>query len=146
MPRHALADTKLIPVGFTAEHSALHVTAHVFACLTYLLKSLAYGVIRYHCCIRDYVLQRCDRIRYDTVRCYHVLGLRSGDFWELKSTRPAYYTIYWTLVVNPLRTAVPCRGHTTYKLSVLSPKRDCGSKRVKGPTWLCLRPIELPQP
>ena len=33
--------------------------------------------------------------------------------------------------LNPFRTAVPFWGQTTWKLSCLSPKRDCGSKRVK---------------
>ena len=30
------------------------------------------------------------------------------------------------------RTAVPCWGQTTYNLTGLSPKRDCGSKRVNA--------------
>ena len=35
-----------------------------------------------------------------------------------------------TLYFNPFRTAVPFWGQTTRNLSGLSPKRDCGSKRV----------------
>ena len=35
-----------------------------------------------------------------------------------------------TGVVNPFRTAVPFWGQTTWNLTGLSPKRDCGSKRV----------------
>ena len=33
--------------------------------------------------------------------------------------------------VNPFRTAVPICGQTSQIPSILSPKRDCGSKRVK---------------
>ena len=33
--------------------------------------------------------------------------------------------------VNPFRTAVPFWGQPSQILSTLSPKRDCGSKRVK---------------
>ena len=36
------------------------------------------------------------------------------------------------LIVNPLRTAVLFWGQTTQFSSSLSPKRDCGSKGVKG--------------
>ena len=35
------------------------------------------------------------------------------------------------LRVNPFRTAVPLWGQSTQSPSSLSPKRDCGSKRVK---------------
>ena len=34
-------------------------------------------------------------------------------------------------ILDPFRTAVPFWGQTTWKLSGLSPKRDCRSKRVK---------------
>ena len=37
--------------------------------------------------------------------------------------------------VHPFSTAVPFWGQTTSYLSGLSPKRDCGSKRVKSPPW-----------
>ena len=33
---------------------------------------------------------------------------------------------------NLFGTAVPAWGQITYNLTVLSPKRDCGSKRVNG--------------
>ena len=40
-------------------------------------------------------------------------------------------TFSWLLVaLNPFRTAVPFWGQTTWKWSRVSPKRDCGSKRV----------------
>ena len=35
--------------------------------------------------------------------------------------------------INPFRTAVPFWGQTTWTLNGLSPKRDCGSKRVNRP-------------
>ena len=35
------------------------------------------------------------------------------------------------IVLNPFRTAVPFWGQITYKVTVLSPQRNCGSKRVK---------------
>ena len=35
-------------------------------------------------------------------------------------------------LLSPSRTAVPFGGQITYNLTGLSPKRDCGSKRVKG--------------
>ena len=40
--------------------------------------------------------------------------------------------------INPFRTAVPLWGQITWNLSGLSPKRDCGSKRVNStpPTFL----------
>ena len=34
-------------------------------------------------------------------------------------------------LMNPFRTAVPFLGQTTQILTTLSPKRDCGPKRVK---------------
>ena len=34
--------------------------------------------------------------------------------------------------LHPFRTAAPLWGQTTQILSNMSPKRDCGSKRVKG--------------
>ena len=37
-----------------------------------------------------------------------------------------------TPLINPFRTAVPFWGQTTWILNGLSPKRDCGSKRVKS--------------
>ena len=33
--------------------------------------------------------------------------------------------------VDPFRTAAPFRGQTTYALTELSPKRDCGTVRVQ---------------
>ena len=38
--------------------------------------------------------------------------------------------IVMTIEFNPFRTAVPFWGQTTWNSSGLSPKRDCGSKRV----------------
>ena len=45
----------------------------------------------------------------------------------------------WRL--NPFRTAVPFWGQTTSSLTGLSPKRDCGSKRVINPFNLGLRSV-----
>ena len=38
---------------------------------------------------------------------------------------------YSIRVTSPFSTALPLRGQTSQILSSLSPKRDCGSKRVK---------------
>ena len=35
------------------------------------------------------------------------------------------------MIVNPFRTAVPFWGQNSWNLTGLSPKRDCGPKRVK---------------
>ena len=37
----------------------------------------------------------------------------------------------WLRGLNPVRTAVPFWGQTSWDLNGLSPKRDCGSKRLK---------------
>ena len=50
-------------------------------------------------------------------------------------------------MLNPFRTAVPFWGQTTWNLNGLSPKPDCGSKRVKahsfftGPSWTDRTPL-----
>ena len=47
---------------------------------------------------------------------------------------PPYHDVLFTscaLILTPFRTAVPFWGQTTWSLSGLSPKRGCGSKKVK---------------
>ena len=48
--------------------------------------------------------------------------------------RPIYSGIL--LVFNPFRTAVPFWGQTTWNLTGLSLKRDCGPERVKSSLFL----------
>ena len=49
---------------------------------------------------------------------------------------PSITSTRYALLNNPFRTAVPFWGQTTWTLTGLSPKRDCGSKSVKrGETW-----------
>ena len=48
------------------------------------------------------------------------------------------------VVVNPLRTAVLFRGQTIQIVSNLSPKRDCGPKRVKMSCFLRQVISEIP--
>ena len=51
----------------------------------------------------------------------------------------SYFYQYWS--------AVPFWGQTTWNLSALSPKRDCGSKRVKSWCWssnpTCVKKLRL---
>ena len=53
-----------------------------------------------------------------------------------KNWRPAKcsasFNVDHSRTLNPFRTAVPLWGQTTQISSSLSPKRDCGSKRVKS--------------
>ena len=62
-------------------------------------------------------------------RCFY----SRSDFIEKVSNEP---------VINHFRTAVPLRGQATQIPSNLSPKRDCGPKRVKTIT-LSRRVIKL---
>ena len=43
---------------------------------------------------------------------------------------PGWFRYHTALVTNPFRTAVPVWGQTSQTSSTLSPKRDCGSKRL----------------
>ena len=72
----------------------------------------------------SFVPRGCHRVPYRSARSFFgALGL-------FQNGRAARARPYRTRCLNPLRTAVSFRGQTSLITSVLSPKRDCSSKRV----------------
>ena len=81
-----------------------------------------------------------------TSRCcqYRSLCGRESNQTDALDSRVLLIFVHAERAVIAFRTAIPFRGQTTQTSSSLSPKRDCGSKRVKkGPksTQSCSLPV-----